>query len=339
MLTKSKYMTDEGFVEFCYQTILKRSPDEEGRRHYENVLGSGQLSRENMLIQFVTCVEYVSKTASLEFVPPGHFFSAIPSIEERDAFISSAQSDNSEILGINLNTHTQVDLLKQFICYYDQCPFPENKSDEFRYYFSNTAYGHTDALTLYSMIRQFSPQRIAEIGSGFSSCVMLDTSDCFFDGNIEFTFIEPYPELLHSLIKHSDKRHTIIPKKVQEVDNSIFSTLKANDILFVDSTHVSKLNSDVNKIIFEILPSLQKGVLIHFHDIFWQFEYPKEWIAEGRAWNESYIVRAFLEFNDTFEIIFSSGYLHKHQFNVFKEHMPSYLKNTGGNLWIRKIKD
>jgi hypothetical protein len=82
----------------------------------------------------------------------------------------------------------------------------------------------------------------------------------------------------------------------------IFCGLEENDILFIDSTHVTKINSDVNKIIFEILPKLQKGVLIHFHDIFWPFEYPQTWIREGMFWNEAYILRAFLEYNNSFEI-------------------------------------
>lgn len=332
-------MTDQEFIEFCYQKILRRNPDQEGSLHYTHALNSHYLTREEILIQFISCEEFKSRAASEEFVPSGHFYSAIPSVEEREAFLSSDLSDDNEILGVKLNTQKQIDLLKQFKNYYDQCPFPEHKTEQFRYYFSNPAFSYTDALTLYSMIRNFKPKRVIEIGSGFSSCVMLDTSEYFFNGEINFTFIEPYPELLHSLINQADNRHTIIPKKFQEVDKNIFSSLEANDILFVDSTHVSKLNSDVNKIIFEILPSLKKGVLIHFHDIFWPFEYPKDWIREGRAWNEAYILRAFLEFNVSFEILFFADYLYKHQRNWFQENMPLYLKNSGGNIWIRKIED
>jgi predicted O-methyltransferase YrrM len=330
-------MSDLEFIEFCYKKILRREPDKEGEIHYANALSSRHLTREDMMIKFVYSEEFESRVASQEFVPQGHFYSAIPSIADRETFLSIPSSDD-EILGINLNTQKQIDLLKQFKKYHDQCPFPEHKTDQFRYYFSNPAYSYTDALTLYSMIRQFKPKRIIEIGSGYSSSVMLDTNDLFFNGEINFTFIEPYPELFHSLLKQDDKKNLIISRKLQEVDNSIFSSLQANDILFVDSTHVSKLNSDVNRIIFEILTSLQKGVLIHFHDIFWPFEYPKEWILEGRAWNEAYILRAFLEFNESFEILLFSSYLHRYQAKWFQENMPLYLKNTGGNIWIRKIK-
>jgi hypothetical protein len=83
---------------------------------------------------------------------------------------------------------------------------------------------------------------------------------------------------------------------------SIISNLNENDILFIDSTHVSKFNSDVNCIIHNILPALSKGVYIHFHDVMYPFEYPKNWLIEGRAWNEQYILRAFLEFNTNFKL-------------------------------------
>ena len=189
------------------------------------------------------------------------------------------------------------------------------------------------------MLREFKPRRIIEIGSGYSSSVMLDTAEFFLDNSIDFTFIEPYPELLYSLIKESDKKHTFIPARLQDVDRDIFRSLDINDILFVDSTHVSKLGSDVNRIIFEILPILQKGVLIHFHDIFWPFEYPSDWVKKGYAWNEAYILRAFLEFNESFEVLFFASFLHKYHHNWFEENMPLYLKNTGGNFWMRRHKE
>ena len=131
------------------------------------------------------------------------------------------------------------------------------------------------------------------MGSGYSSCVILDTNELFFNNNISCIFIEPYPQLQESLLKENDKdKIEIIPKRLQDVEVSKFSSLSSGDILFVDSTHVSKVDSDVNYIFFEILPSLTNGVYIHFHDIFYPFEYPKEWIYEGRAWNENYILRA-----------------------------------------------
>jgi len=330
-------MNNQEFVDFCFQKILGRDPDKEGVDSYTHALNANLLSREDMLIQFVLSEEFSQKSENLECFPPGHFYSALPSLEDRKRFLASKPTEN-EIMGIRLNGQKQFNLLKKFKEYYDQCPFQDEKSGDLKYYFLNPSYSYTDGLTLYCMMREFKPRRIIEVGSGFSSFLMLDTSELYFNDQIDFTFIDPYPELLYSQLKHSDRKHKILPLKVQEVDISIFKALKANDILFIDSTHVSKLRSDVNKLIHEILPVLQKGVLIHFHDIPWPFEYPADWIKKGFAWNEAYLLRAFLEFNESFGILFFCGYLHKNYGAWLRENMPLCQKNGGNNIWIEKLK-
>ncbi len=128
-------------------------------------------------------------------------------------------------------------------------PFRAQKTAGMRYYFENPAYSYSDAILLHCMLRHVRPKRIIEIGSGFSSCATLDTNEIFFDNAIATTFIEPFPALLLSLITEEDrKRITIIPRRLQDVDLAEFAQLEAGDILFIDSTHVSKVNSDVNRI-------------------------------------------------------------------------------------------
>lgn len=335
MTSQLKKASNQEFVEFCFRTILGREPDEKGVVAYVRALDTKALTRENVLLKFLLSEEFKTKTKNSEFFPPGHYYSAIPSVEDRETFLAQ-QRPTQEIPGVELNSDKQFELLKQFKNYYDECPFRDEKSAELRYYYINPSYSYTDALTLHSMLRTFKPQRVIEIGSGYTSAAMLDTSELFLGDSIQFTFIEPYPELLHSLIKERDKRHTILGVKLQDVDKDIFKSLGANDILFVDSTHVSKLGSDVNRIIFEILPGLKEGVLVHFHDIFWPFEYPADWIRKGFAWNEAYVLRAFLEFNANFEIVFFASFLHNCYHDWFEEHMPLCLKNTGGNIWLRR---
>jgi predicted O-methyltransferase YrrM len=274
------------------------------------------------------------------FVPPGHFYSPIPSIEQvrQDADRIFGDSPRS-LAGLDLNEAAQRSLLEKLAAYYPEMPFTATKQAGLRYYFENPAYGWSDGILLYCMIRLLQPRKIIEIGSGFSSCMMLDTNDLFCDGTIETAFIEPYPELLESLLRKSDSssgRVRIIPARVQDVDLAEFSALEANDILFVDSTHVSKIDSDVNRILFEVLPSLAPGVYVHFHDIFYPFEYPREWVLEGRAWNEAYILRAFLQFNSGFSVVLMSTFMEHFHKDFFRERMPLCLKNPGGSLWLRK---
>lgn len=189
------------------------------------------------------------------------------------------------------------------------------------------------------MIRQFRPKRIIEVGSGFSSVCMLDTLESLGRTDVSLTFIEPYPDRLKANMQLADFEHcTIIESGVQAVDAKFFAALEANDMLFVDSTHVSKTGSDVNRIIFEILPSLPPGVLVHFHDIFYPFEYPRDWVlnSKGFGWNEAYILRAFLSHNPDYEIIMFNTFLEEFHTARFAANMPACLDNRGGSIWIRR---
>ena len=272
--------------------------------------------------------------------PPGHFYS--PIVDKNDMrrradvlFSSPARS----IVGIDLNEAAQLALLGEFETFYSDIPFRSTKQPGYRYYYDNGFYCESDGVFLYSIIRKFQPERIIEVGSGFSSACMLDTLDSLGRTNVSLTFIEPYPDRLKANMQPADfKRCTIIETGIQEVDAKLFSTLRANDILFIDSTHVSKTGSDVNRIIFEILPSLPPGVLVHVHDIFYPFDYPRDWVlnSKGFGWNEAYILRAFLSHNPDFEIIAFNTFLEEFHARRFAANMPVCLTNKGGSIWIRR---
>ena len=123
---------------------------------------------------------------------------------------------------------------------------------------------------------------------------------------------------------------------VQNVPLAAFEELGDNDILFIDSSHVCKAGSDVNFLVFNVLPALAPGVVVHFHDIGWPFEYPLQWIADGRAWNEAYLLRAFLQYNRSFEILVFNSYAYRTFRSFFEKRMPLYLERPGGSLWLRK---
>ena len=271
-------------------------------------------------------------------MPPGHFYSPIPDLDDirsraEDVFGTAPPT----LPAIDLNDAAQLELLGRFAVYSRDLPFPRTRTAGFRYFFENPHYSFGDAISLYCMIRHLRPARIVEVGSGYSSCVTLDTNARFFDGAIAVTMIEPYPDLLHSLVGPGDlSRCTLLDTTLQNAPREVFSALQANDILFIDSTHVSKTGSDVNRLIFEILPALRSGVYVHFHDVFYPFEYPREWVYEGRAWNENYILRAFLAYNAAFEIVFFMSYLLQRHQEALRSALPLALENPGGNLWLRK---
>jgi hypothetical protein len=279
-----------------------------------------------------------SQNPFLKYAPPGHFYSPIPDLdytrEHRGDLLSQARTFCP---GVELAEQQQVDLIRELAAYYDEVPFSEKKQNGARYYFDNPYLGHGSSIVLYSMMRHFHPKRIVEVGSGFSSAAMLDVNDRFFDGGIRFTFVEPYPDRLLSLLSERDKqRHNICSDIVQNVSLDMFSELESNDILFIDSSHVAKVGSDVGYLLGEVLPILQKGVIVHIHDIYWPFEYPDNWVLEGKAWNEAYMVKSFLQFNSCFEILLFNSYLATHHQQLMRECLPLFLPDGGSGLWLRK---
>ena len=92
----------------------------------------------------------------------------------------------------------------------------------------------------------------------------------------------------------------------------------------------------MNYLLFQVLPRLRPGVVVHVHDVMWPFEYPREWVLEGRAWNEAYLVRAFLQYNDVFDILLFNSYVGHRERAFLSERMPRFLENTGGSLWLVK---
>jgi predicted O-methyltransferase YrrM len=271
------------------------------------------------------------------FQPPGHFYSPIPDIAELKSNYYQVFTFPESIPDVDLNVARQFELLDQFRDWYSEQPFSRTKIPGRRYYFDNVNFSYTDAIVLYCMMRYLKPKKIVEVGSGFSSAAMLDVNDVLFDGQIDLTFIDPYPGLLLDLLKETDTSSTrVLGERVQDVDLDVFRRLEANDILFIDSSHVSKTGSDLNHLVFRVLPVLQDGVYVHFHDIFYPFEYPPEWALEGRAWNEVYLLHAFLAHNPAYHIEFFNTFLiHNYRDRIAAE-FPLFLKSVGGSLWVRK---
>lgn len=262
--------------------------------------------------------------------PFNHYESAYPDIRQIHEKEDEIFNPDREILEIDFNIERQLALLKEMESI-NLIPWDMHKKSTYRYYYDNSWYEKGCADILYYMMRILNPNRIIEVGSGFSTAVMLDTNNAFFDNCIEINCIEPNSERLKSLLREDDNIK-ISEYNLQDVPLDYFEQLKENDILFIDSSHVSRLDSDVNYYLFEIFPRLAKGVYIHIHDIFYPFIYPKQWVYEGRAYNEMYLLRAFLMNNDKYTIQFF-GEMLMHQYS---DCLSNKLKNISGSIWLRK---
>ncbi len=270
--------------------------------------------------------------------PPGHFYSPLLDIQSFGPKDSNIPFDGLEFWEhVNLREDEQRSYYEELLDKFPPLPFPSQKTSNYRYYTTNHYFTLADAFTLSGVIRKEKPSRIVEIGSGFSSAVMLDTLDQS-SASVEMTFIDPQPDRLYSLISTADRSiSAVLAKRVQEVPSSVFDQLEAQDVLFCDSSHVAKIGSDVSYILLRILPRLKPGVLVHFHDIFYPFSYPATWIRQGCAWNESLFLRAFLVGNVQFELTAFNCYAGYSFPEIFRDRLPAFLNDTGGSVWIRKV--
>lgn len=300
------------------------------------------LKERDLLIQQNAILKHklsVTESPNLSAFPDGHFYSPIPSKQDLELF---SWAENRSLLGVELSFPTQRRMVKKLATVKNCIRFPDQKSSRFRYFYDNSSFGYADAITLHRMLLIFKPKRIVEVGSGYSTALMLDTVDKVFTHGPTITCIEPYPEILSKALRKQDyKTINLVKQRAQDAPKKLFSSLRANDILFIDSTHVSKLGSDVNTLFFEILPLLRKGVIIHVHDIFKNFEYPKNWSESGFYWNESYLLHAFLMHNNNFKILFWADFMSEQYKKELEQQLPPDFRPqsnlSGGSIWLKKV--
>ena len=267
---------------------------------------------------------------------PGHFYSPVTDPAEiRLRYRDLRENAPESLPGIELDRAAHIDRLRSWQSFMAD-PRPGSTAG-CRYTPANDQYGLGDALIQSCMLRQFRPQRMIEIGSGHSSANALDTIDTHLAGTTRCTFVDPFPKRLNAILRPEDRtRHAIIEKPVQDIDPALMEELQANDILFIDSTHIVKTASDVLFDLFELLPRVKPGVVIHIHDMFWPFEYPPAWVVDmNMSWNEIYAMRAFLMWNSAFEIFFFNDYLWTTARDEVARAAPDIV-GLGGGLWLRR---
>jgi hypothetical protein len=302
--------------------------------------GGHDLAR--LLESFVNSDEFrrSSRDGSLLAFPPGHYYSPVVDPASLDARTRRVlTSRRGPVAGIDLDLAGQRRLLAEFAAGFAKIPFTEKPSPGRRYHYDNPYFRYGDGIVLFAMIDRLRPRRIVEVGAGFSSACMLDAIDACGLAEPHYTLIDPDLERVTGLLAPADRaRVEIVGRPVQETPPEVFAALGAGDILFIDSTHVAKTGSDVLFEVFEVLPRLAAGVMIHFHDCAYPFEYPAHWVlAENRSWNELYLLRAFLMYNPHFKIRFFNDFIFAEERELAERLMPAILKGPGGSLWIEKL--
>jgi predicted O-methyltransferase YrrM len=270
---------------------------------------------------------------------PGHFYSPIPShaelVRDRQRIFGAQAAAMPEL---DLRESAQLRLLSRLGTQAASLHFPPQPVPVKRFYLENDYFFSPDARVFAAMLLEHRPRRYVEIGSGFSSALALDLRAEFFGGELTCVFIEPDTERLQRLLTAQDRENVIIHEsRVQSVSDRVFRELAPNDILFVDGSHVSKAGSDLNDVVFRVLPLLHTGVLIHFHDIYWPFEYLEKHVMCGTSWNEAYLLRAYLANNVRYRIEFFSSWLEQKHAAEWQAAFPEAGKGLASSLWLRKV--
>jgi predicted O-methyltransferase YrrM len=240
--------------------------------------------------------------------------------------------------GIDFNLPGQLELLGRFDYAAELAAIPRTGA-EGSYHYENPNFGAGDAEYLYSAIRHFKPARILEIGSGYSTLMMQLAVRANQAGDPAYrcrvTCVEPYE------MEWLDRTAGIevLRQPVELLDERRVAELRANDILFIDSSHILRPQGDVVREYLELLPLLAPGVLVHIHDICTPRDYPAVWVVDQvRLYNEQYLVEALLTGGTRFGIIGALNLLaHRHR-EKLAEKFP-VLREQGercepGSLWL-----
>lgn len=233
----------------------------------------------------------------------------------------------SELPGIDMAEQGQITLLGELIRFKEEYTrFPEEfPGQDGMFYLRNGRFQSVDAEVSYAMVRLYRPARVVEVGSGFSTLVTtlaLAQNRAETGAGAEMIAIEPAPR---SWLRHIGHPFTLWARRMEEVSLETFTRLGANDILFIDSSHVLRIGNDVAFLFGEVLPRLAPGVLVHIHDIFFPYDYPRNWVVHERlCFTEQYVLQAFLAFNRAFRVLLCNSYMaHRHPALV-RSAFPSY---------------
>ncbi len=212
-------------------------------------------------------------------------------------------------------------------------------ADPLALHLDNPWYGPMDAHVAYAIVRHRPPGRVLELGSGFSTRFIeqaLEENQARTGARATHTVVDPFPSPLLGGLE-AVQVHAV---SAAHAPAELFEGLEPGDVLFVDTSHVVKPGGEVIRLVLEILPTLQPGVVVHFHDIFRPFEYPRIFYERFNVhWQEQYLLQAFLAFNPQFEMICANHALwrlRRHRIQPMFEGLREGMQPSG--FWFRSLR-
>ncbi|HMO19226.1 MAG TPA: class I SAM-dependent methyltransferase [Oligoflexia bacterium] len=268
---------------------------------------------------------------------PSNFYSPIPSLMEIESSFeysigikdSPPYYSESVFGGVDENRQFLESLVEYAGEFEPVLDGDENSVKEF--YWNNSQFSFVDAISYYALIRHYKPNRVFEIGSGFSTLVAKKALEK--NGTGSLVCIEPFPRPFLKELKDIE----LIESGIQDISvRKINDCIGDNDFLFIDSTHSLKTGSDCLYIYLVLLPEMrQKNLKVHVHDVFLPFGLPKNWLTEHHIyWTEQYLLLAFLRDNPRCKFLFGSAYHRWKNPELLKILMHERAAIRGASFWF-----
>ena len=256
-------------------------------------------------------------------VLPLHFYSAIPDMRElrktdywknqRSMVGVNGADAESQLAFVRECCSDQLVARQKTLHVYERCATENGES----------GYGKVEADFLFCFISTKKPRRVLQIGAGLSTAViLLAAKEAGYTP--EVVCIDPFP---NKFLQDAEERGRIklIPRKAQFLDVALLADLRDNGLLFIDSTHTVRPGSEVNYLILEVLPRLPGGSWVHFHDIYFPYDYPRNLMSTDLVFpNESVLLHAYLTGNHTCGLMASLSMLHYERPSDLQRLLPNY---------------
>jgi predicted O-methyltransferase YrrM len=272
-------------------------------------------------------------------VTPRHYAFPIPDTGRLDPRLWSGSASLPP--GIDLGEQSQQELLAAFSRDFaaEWAELPRERTPDGSFYLNNRHFETVDAEMFHGLIRRQKPRRLIEAGSGFSTLLAARAAamNAREGQPCEITVWDPYAgPAVRALAGHGV---TLNPTQVQRAPLEEFARLTVGDILFIDSSHVLYVGSDVQFLFAEVIPRLAPGVLVHIHDVFLPEQYPRRWFTDRlRFWNEQYLLQAFLAFNQQFRVVWGSYFMARAHGEQLAAVFPAFrLDDEPASFWFERV--
>lgn len=200
----------------------------------------------------------------------------------------------------------------------------------------NGSFGALDGEVLYAVLRALRPARVLELGAGWSSLVVADAAarNAAEGAPLAHVAADPSPPDFLERIPS-----TVLRVPSREVPEEHFAALGSGDVLFIDTTHTVRPGGDVVHLLLEVLPALPAGVVVHVHDFYRPYEYPKQILGEfAMVWQEHHLLQALLAGNARLEVLLANHALWRAHPDRIRSVVPSLTgPEQPSSLWLRLV--